>query len=255
MRHGTINTHMFLIPDDSWEMKETPGMGRGIFAKKDIDAGTVIGDYIGRIVHPEEEEELDKEGIYLMYYHDYASVYPDIKSAGVHVINHSCAPNTWMYTYHGHTLYFALRHIFPGEELTVSYQVSEQDKLCNPCNHICHCSSPICFQTFHLSPKRYAAWAEFHDKEELKTRREKVKFGEVLPLLSIYPKSIPDNPIYTLFGAPTRHSVKIMDKTIPSRHEIREIIRQTGRTIQFANLNLKVHGVFEDLLVSESTVV
>lgn len=244
---------MFLIPDDSWEVKEVFGMGRGIFAKKEIKAGTVIGDYLGRVVHPEEEDALDTHGIYLMYYHDYASIYPDTKKPGIHIINHSCTPNTWMYTYHGHTLYFALRHIFPGEQITVSYQVSEQDKYCNPCMHLCNCGAVICFQTMHLSKKRYAAWAEFHDKEEKKTKRAQVKFGQNLPMLSNYPKTISDNPIYTLFGAESRHSVKIMDKTVPSKSEVRRIIRETGRSVQFYKLNLKVHGVFEDLLVSEST--
>jgi hypothetical protein len=43
-----------------------------------------------------------------------------------------------------------------------------------------------------------------------------------------------------------------MDKKIPSKTEMRKIIRDTGRTIHFYNLNLKVHGVFEDLLISES---
>jgi hypothetical protein len=64
--------------------------------------------------------------------------------------------------------------------------------------------------------------------------------------------SIPDNSIYILFGAKQELSVKLMDKKIPSKTEIRKIIRDTGRTIQFYNLNLKVHGVFEDLLISES---
>lgn len=245
---------MFLIPASSWEIKEVPGHGRGAFAKKDIPAGTIIGDYLGRVIHPEEEDDVEKgDHFYLMYYHDYASIYPEVKKPGIHILNHSCTPNVWMYTYKGHTLYFAIRHIFPGEQLTVSYLLSPEDKECKPCTHLCSCGAIFCFQTMHLSERRYNEWAEVHDAQEKKTKRERVKFGELLQPLKEYPKSLPDNPIYTLFGAENKESVKLKDKKVPTKSEIRKIIRETGRTIQFANLNLKVHGVFEDLLITTAT--
>lgn len=243
---------MFLIPKSSWELREVSGMGKGVFAAKDIPAGTVIGDYIGKMLHPEEENDVDNNGhFYLMYYHDRASIYPDLKKPGLHILNHSCAPNCWMYTYRGHTLYFAIRKIFKSEELTVSYLLSPLDKTCKPCTHLCKCKSPICFQTMHLSDKRYDEWDAFHDKESSKTPREKVRFGETLPLLTDYPESIPDEPMYVLFGAEKHLSVKVDAKTLPSRYEIRKIIRETGRTIQFSKLNLRVHGVIDNMLVSE----
>lgn len=245
---------MFLIPEDSWEVNYVPGHGKGVFATQEIPAGTVIGDYIGRMIRPQEEDKVEKGAhFYLMYYHDYASIYPDLKKPGIHLINHSCTPNTWMYTYHGHTLYFAIRRILKGEQITVSYQISPQDKECAPCTHICTCGSVLCFQTMHMSERRYNEWAEFQERQEEKTPRERIRFGEMLPPLPSYPKSIPDNPIYVLFGAKDELSVKIMDRKMPTRSEIRKIIRDTGRTIQFYNLNLKVHGVFEKLLISEST--
>lgn len=244
---------MFLIPESSWEVKDTKEHGRGIFATKEISAGTVIGDYTGRVIRPQEEDEVEKGAhFYLMYYHDYASIYPDLKKPGIHLINHSCTPNVWMYTYHGHTLYFALRKIFRGEQITVSYQLSPLDKNCAPCTHTCTCGAALCFQTMHLSQKRYKEWDAFQTVQEDRTPRERVRFGELLPPLASYPKSIPDNSIYILFGAKQELSVKLMDKKIPSKTEMRKIIRDTGRTIHFYNLNLKVHGVFEDLLISES---
>lgn len=245
---------MFLIPPTSWEVKEVPDHGKGVFVKKEIAPGTIIGDYVGRVIRPQEEDTVEKGAhFYLMYYHDYASIYPDLTKPGIHLLNHSCAPNTWMYTYKGHTLYFAIRRIFPGEQLTVSYQISPQDKHCAPCTHVCSCDSVLCFQTMHLSERRYNEWAEFHDKEEQKTKRERVTFGEILPPLDTYPEYLPDNSLYTLFGARNELSVKLMDKKVPPRNEIRKIIRDTGRTIQFARLNLKVHGVFENLVITSST--
>jgi hypothetical protein len=213
----------------------------------------VIGDYLGKVIRPQDEDALDNEGhFYLMYYHDYASIYPDLSKPGVHLVNHSCTPNTWMYTYYGHTLYFALRKIFPGEEITISYQLSEQDKDCNPCTHICECGAVICFQTMHLSKKRYAEWAEFHDSEEKKTKRQRVRFDHDLPPLKSYPDSIPDNPIYTLFGS-EKEKPQIIDETsVPSLLEIRKYIRESGRVLYFPKLHLKIHGVFEKLLISEN---
>lgn len=245
---------MFLISEKNWEAREVKGKGQGIFVKQDIPAGTVIGDYTGRVIHPKDEDTVESgEHFYLMYYHDYASIYPDLTRPGIHLLNHSCTPNTWMYTHRGHTLYFAIRRIFKGEELTVSYLLDPQDKECKPCTHICHCGAVICFQTMHLSGRRYEEWVTVHDAQEKKTKRERVKYGQILPPLDSYPKTLPDDPIYTLFGAKEKLPVKIVSKKVPTKTEMRKIIRDTGRTIQLANLNLHVHGIFEDLLVSEST--
>lgn len=40
---------------------------------------------------------------------------------GTHYINHSCRPNAYMQSARGHILFFALRDIYPGEEITVDY--------------------------------------------------------------------------------------------------------------------------------------
>lgn len=246
---------MFLIPESSWEIKEVEGMGRGVFAKQDIQPGTIIGDYIGKMLKPEDEEHVDNAGhFYLMYYHDRASIYPDLKKPGIYLFNHSCAPNCWMYVYKGHILFFALRHIFKGEQLTVSYLLSPLDKTCAPCTHLCKCDSPLCFQTMHMSEKRYDEWSEFEGSGRYKdTKRERVTYGKDLPLLKEYPKSIPDNGLYVLFGADKHLPIKHPAKTLPTKHEIRKIIRETGRKIQFSKLNLQVQGVYEDLIISKST--
>ena len=41
---------------------------------------------------------------------------------GTHYINHSCRPNAFMRTLYGHVLFFALRDIQPGEEITIDYE-------------------------------------------------------------------------------------------------------------------------------------
>ncbi len=243
---------MFLLPKNAWEIKKSEKKGKGVFVKKDIAPGVVIGDYLGKIIHPIDEDKYDSsKHFYSMYYHDKASVFPDLKKPGVQLLNHSCTPNCWMYTYKGHTLYFTLRRIFSGEELTVSYLLSSQDKFCNPCSHLCHCDGVICFQTMHLSDKRYNAWEKIHDEQAAKTKRERVKFDQELQKLSSYPQNIPDNPIYTLFGAKETNAVSVVDKKVPSQADIRKIIRETGRTIFLPEPNLRIHGVLDNLLISE----
>ena len=42
---------MFLLKDTDWEIKKTKEKGLGVFAKKEIKAGTVISDYLGKIIN------------------------------------------------------------------------------------------------------------------------------------------------------------------------------------------------------------
>lgn len=188
---------MFLLKDDYWEIRKTKEKGYGVFAKKEIKVGTVISDYLGKIINIAEYDlEKDKQGLYLMYLTDQASIYPDITKPGHHLINHSCQPNCWIYIFQGHTLFFALRKIKPGEELTISYLLSPKDETCKPCIHDCKCGSKFCTGTMHLSKDKYNKWQKFQDEEKKKTKIAKFIFGKNLPKLKSYPKIILDNPIY-----------------------------------------------------------
>lgn len=187
---------MFLISRDFWQVKKTKQKGLGVFAKKEIGAGTIIGDYLGKVIETAQYDlDKDKRGLFLMYYSDQASIYPDLKKPGIHLLNHSCTPNCWIYTYRGHTLFFALRAIKPGEELTISYLLSPKDG-CDPCPHVCKCDSQFCTGTMHLPKDKYAKWQRFQNAQKKKTKAAKVVFGKNLPKLTSYPKTIPKNPIY-----------------------------------------------------------
>lgn len=193
---------MFLLKDDYWQIKKTKEKGFGVFAKKEIKANTIIGDYLGKIIKTAEYDlDKDKEGLYLMYFSDQASIYPDLKKPGIHLLNHSCMPNCWIYTFKGHTLFFALRKIEPGEELTISYLLSPRDETCKPCTHICKCSNKFCTGTMHLSKNKYKKWQKFQNEEKKKTKKVRTVFGKNLSKLNSYPKIIPDNPIYALISS------------------------------------------------------
>jgi len=244
---------MILLAKDAWEVKETKNKGHGLFAKKDIRAGVVVGDYLGRVMRTADVDIKGGEtNLYLMYYHDKASIYPDLQKAGIHLLNHSCTPNTWIYVHQGHTLFFALRHIFSGEEITTSYMLSPKDEFCNPCSHVCKCASPMCTGSMHLPAERYAKWDIFQKEHSKKSRRKRIRYNKSLAPLSMYPKKIPDHPIYSLFGYVKGKSVVCEDKDIPKVNTLRSLIREKGRMVDFPNLNLKVYGVIDNKVISEA---
>ena len=192
---------MILLSDKYWEIKNTERKGRGLFAKKDIAKGKVIGDYIGKIIHP-QDAIVDEENFYLMYFHDHAVISPDLEKSGIHLLNHSCIPNTFSYIYKGHTLVFALRKILKDEELTTPYLLAPKGKFCEPCLHICKCGELKCTNTMHLSQEKYDKWRRLNDTQANETKRERIKYGKDLALLSYYPKKIPADyieEIYKLF--------------------------------------------------------
>lgn len=193
---------MFLLEEDYWQIKKTRDKGYGVFAKKKISAGTVIGDYLGKVINIAQYDlDQDKSGLYLMYLTDKAAVYPNLKKPGIHLINHSCTPNCWIYAYCGHTLFFALRDIKPNEELTITYLLSPRSKNCIPCTHTCKCSGKFCTGTMHLSEEKYKIWQDFQNKNKKKAKKVNFIVGRNLTKLSNYPKLIPINPIYSIISS------------------------------------------------------
>jgi hypothetical protein len=180
---------MILLSSKYWEIKNTRNKGRGLFAKMDIPKGLIIGDYIGKVIHP-KDAIVDEENFYLMYYHNTAAIAPDLEKPGVHLLNHACIPNSFLYTYKGHTLAFTLRKIAKGEELTIPYLLSPKDDFCKPCLHICKCGNLKCTKTMHLSKEQYVKWRALNGKWANKTKRERIRYGKQLPMLSSYPKTI-----------------------------------------------------------------
>jgi SET domain-containing protein len=176
-----------LISDKYWEIKDAENKGRGLFAKKNILQGVLIGDYVGKVIRP-EDAVVDEENFYLMYYHDRAVISPDLDKPGVHVLNNSCKPNCWFYIYEGHTLAFSMRKIKKGEELTIPYLLPPINKFCNPCPHVCKCGSRECTGTMHLSKDKYSAWRSLTEKQSMETKKERIKYGENLKILLSYPK-------------------------------------------------------------------
>lgn len=238
---------MIFLKEGTWEVRKTKDRGKGFFVKINILPGTVIGDYLGVVLcNADLEIEDTATSFYLMYYHDRASIYPDLKREDVHLVNHSCEPSLGMYVYKGHTLFFALRQIFPNEELTISYMLSPKDELCEPCLHVCSCGSKACCGTMHLTASRYAAWTGFQLKQSTKSKRMRVAYNKPLKRLAVYPESITDDPIYDLYGNRNKVAYVCNEEKLPPAQNLRKLIRETGKTLEFPKLKLKVYGLVDN---------
>jgi hypothetical protein len=242
---------MFLLDSSKWKVKKTKWKGRGVFATQEIEAGVVIGDYIGKVLRPDQDP--DEDGIYSMELGDKAIIAPHVDSIGVHVINHSCMPNCALYPYEGHMLYVSLRVIFPGEELTVNYFISptgEDDESVL----MCSCGSPLCRGTMYVSSEREEAFVAFIERMQGSKYNMKLPLYKDLPPLSVYPSHVEDNPIYDLFGSTDQAPVFYDGSTLPSQGEIRRQIRQTGKQIVCKKLHCTILGILEGHVVYKDTI-
>lgn len=182
---------MFLISKKYWIVRETYKKGKGVFARRKIPGGEIIGDYVGKLLPLEKIDfKKEKEGLYLMNYSDDIGIYPNLKKEGVHLLNHSCKPNCFIYKYLKHTLVFALRDINKDEELTISYLLPPKT-YCSPCNHKCVCGNKNCSGNMHLSENKYKKWLIFQ-KNNFKENSSSTKRAEVRKLRR-YPQAIPKN--------------------------------------------------------------
>jgi hypothetical protein len=245
---------MFLIPDSvevkqtNWKNKHENDKGRGVFARNDIEAGTIIGDYLGKVV-PTDEEDEEKFGTYYLWYTENSSIYADPHKPGIHIINHSCMPNCEMYTYKDRTLYYALRKIFKGEELTVTYGLGIADEGCDPCTHVCFCGTPLCTGSTHnaedISDDNEA------DTSPIDTSINYAKPGTELQFLSKYPKKIKELNVDKLFASLKHRPIKYYDVTMPNIPEIRKRIRETGRSLELVKLNMLIVGIQSNMIISK----
>ena len=234
---------MFLLPQI--EVRKTDKKGKGVFATDIIQGGVLIGDYLG-IVTPADEgtAEYDDDAVYDMWYSDEVDICPKPEDEGVHLLNTSCEPNCAMTAIGRHTVLFALRKIFPGEELTYDYFMGEQDEDCKPGTDNCHCGSDLCRGTMYSNPKAYEEWEE-HLEEIMGDIPEEapVPFGQPLPPLEKYPKTIDDDPIYPIFGNREVEPYECDINAFGSLPEIRHLIRETGSRLKFSELGVLVEGV------------
>ena len=119
--------------------------GKGCFATEPFQARTKIAEYAGeRITNAEANRRAHRKTLRICAINSRWSLDGSRGGNGTHYINHSCDPNAYMKTLYGHVLFFALRDIKAGEEITIDY---EQTLL--PDSRRCHCGARNCRGTIN----------------------------------------------------------------------------------------------------------
>jgi len=104
-------------------IRKSPINGKGCFATISFHRRRKIAEYIGeRIPDLEAQRRAHRAKLRICDIDGRWSIDGSRGGNGTHYINHSCAPNAYMRTLHGHVLFFALRDIGPGEEITIDYE-------------------------------------------------------------------------------------------------------------------------------------
>ncbi|XP_058867119.1 histone-lysine N-methyltransferase 2B-like isoform X1 [Acipenser ruthenus] len=111
--------------------------GRGLFCKRNIDAGEMVIEYSGIVIRSvltdKREKYYDSKGIgcYMFRIDDFDVVDATMHGNAARFINHSCEPNCYSRVINvegqKHIVIFALRPIYRGEELTYDYKFPIED--------------------------------------------------------------------------------------------------------------------------------
>ncbi|XP_073338890.1 histone-lysine N-methyltransferase 2B isoform X2 [Pagrus major] len=125
--------------------------GRGLFCKRNIEAGEMVIEYAGNVIRAvltdKREKYYDSKGIgcYMFRIDDFDVVDATMQGNAARFINHSCEPNCYSRVINvdgrKHIVIFALRKIYRGEELTYDYKFPIEDE--NSKLH-CNCGARRC---------------------------------------------------------------------------------------------------------------
>ncbi|KAK5611023.1 hypothetical protein CRENBAI_023077 [Crenichthys baileyi] len=137
--------HLEKISKEAVGVYRSPIHGRGLFCKRNIDAGEMVIEYAGTVIRAvltdKREKYYDSKGIgcYMFRIDDFDVVDATMQGNAARFINHSCEPNCYSRVINvdgrKHIVIFALRKIYRGEELTYDYKFPiEDDKNKLHCN-------------------------------------------------------------------------------------------------------------------------
>ncbi|XP_030596227.1 histone-lysine N-methyltransferase 2B isoform X2 [Archocentrus centrarchus] len=137
--------HLEKISKEAVGVYRSPIHGRGLFCKRNIEAGEMVIEYAGTVIRSvltdKREKYYDSKGIgcYMFRIDDFDVVDATMQGNEARFINHSCEPNCYSRVINvdgrKHIVIFALRKIYRGEELTYDYKFPIEDEsnklLCN----------------------------------------------------------------------------------------------------------------------------
>jgi SET domain-containing protein len=121
--------------------------GRGCFATRRFHKWEKIAELTGeRVSRVEAARRMrGKRRLHICATDPYWGIDGSRGGNGSQFVNHSCRPNSFVRILHGHVIFFALRDIEPGEEITLDYVESY-----HPDDYRCRCGVDGCRGTINL---------------------------------------------------------------------------------------------------------
>jgi SET domain-containing protein len=108
--------------------------GRGLFARRRVQAGDLLIEYTGEAISKEESLRRCMAGNnYIFNINDHFDLDGSVESNFARFINHSCAPNAEAQLEDDRIWIVALRDIAAGEEITFNYGYDLDDYRDHPC--------------------------------------------------------------------------------------------------------------------------
>lgn len=119
----------------------------GVFATEFMPANRKVVEYTGERINRRETKRRanTREFTYFFTLDSYWTIDGAVGGSGAEYINHSCEPNLVSRILRGHILYFTLRDIKPGEELTIDYRFDKKVE-----RVLCSCGALKCRGTINL---------------------------------------------------------------------------------------------------------
>jgi uncharacterized protein len=148
-RNGTKRAREFEATEGI-EVRESKIDGTGCFAtvafRKNRKIAELTGERVSRVEAARRMR--GKERLHICAIDSYWGIDSSVGGNAAQFINHSCQPNSFVRIMHGHIIFFALRDIAPGEEITLDYVESYHSN-----EKRCACGAPQCRGTINLIRK------------------------------------------------------------------------------------------------------
>ena len=174
---------------------------RGVFARKNIPAGTSVIEYVGEKITKAESDrraevvlhasQNDKTlgAVYIFTLNKRYDIDGNVPYNTARLINHSCSPNCEAQLIRGHIWIVASRNIQKGEEITYNYGYGFEDYE----DHPCYCGSPNCVGYIldeDYWPRLKARRMQYRPKrklshQEIVARQQKVIGQKPVPLVLV----------------------------------------------------------------------
>ena len=143
------------------QVRQSGVHGKGVFALRDIPAGTRIIEYVGEVIswkkaqkrHPHDPS--DPNHTFFFHIDDKHVIDAAVGGNAARWINHACETNCEADERNGRIFIRATRDLLPGEELFYDYGLVIDERLTPTLKkqYLCRCGSAACRGTL-LAPKR-----------------------------------------------------------------------------------------------------